>query len=431
MILANGKVYPSSEQDRILAALEEQINQTRAARPLEMERVISAIDRLGGKVADGTFNARIAQLGIDGIEPYIALAARLMRRENITYKVTTELGENFFQPRRSDPPLGLARMTIRPAPLGTLFHIAAGNVDALPAFSVAEGLLTGNINILKLPQADQGLSVEIFLELIKIEPLLQEYIYVFDTPSTDLQAMKKMARMSDGVVVWGGDAAVQAVRQFAPPGIKIIEWGHKLGFAYLSGYANCDEELSALAAHILSTRQLLCSSCQTIFLDTEEMEEVEAFCQMFLPYLEQAAAASPITEVGAVAEMTMRRYYDTLESALNGGNPSSRRVFQGERCSLIACEDAALELSYMYGNCLVKRLPEKKMMTCLRASKGYLQTAGLICSPDRRKRMTDLLVGCGVNRIMTAGHMSEGFSGEAHDGEYPLRRYTRIVNIEE
>ena len=42
-------------------------------------------------------------------------------------------------------------------PLGVLLHIAAGNADGLPAFSVAEGLATGNINILKLPQADNGL----------------------------------------------------------------------------------------------------------------------------------------------------------------------------------------------------------------------------------------------------------------------------------
>ena len=114
-------------------------------------------------------------------------------------------------------------------PLGTLLHIAAGNVDGLPAFSLAEGLLTGNINIVKLPQADDGLSLMIITTLIEIEPALSDFIYVFDTPSDDLPAMKRMADMADGIVVWGGDAAVSAVRQFAPAGAKLIEWGHKLG----------------------------------------------------------------------------------------------------------------------------------------------------------------------------------------------------------
>ena len=47
-------------------------------------------------------------------------------------------------------------------PLGTLFHVTAGNVDGLPAFSAVEGLLTGNINLVKLPSGDQGLSLAVF-----------------------------------------------------------------------------------------------------------------------------------------------------------------------------------------------------------------------------------------------------------------------------
>ena len=92
--------------------------------------------------------------------------------------------------------------------------------------------------------------------------------------------------------------------------------------------------------------------------------------------------------------------------------------------------DSGLELSYMYGNCLVKPLPERKIMTSLRNSKGYLQTAGLICEKESRSRLTEILVRSGVNRVMRGGNMSVSFCGEAHDGEYPLRRYMRVVNIE-
>ena len=84
----------------------------------------------------------------------------------------------------------------------------------------------------------------------------------------------------------------------------------------------------------------------------------------------------------------------------------------------------------MYGNCLVKPLPKQNVMTELRKNKGVLQTAGLICTPEKRRELTELLIRCGVTRITTAGNMSESFSGEAHDGDYALQRYTRIVNIE-
>lgn len=65
------------------------------------------------------------------------------------------------------------------------------------------------------------------------------------------------------------------------------------------------------------------------------------------------------------------------------------------------------------------------------ASKSPIRLkAGLICSPEKRAALTDSLIRCGVARITRAGSMSELFSGEAHDGDYPLRRYVRVVNVE-
>ena len=98
------------------------------------------------------------------------------------------------------------------------------NVDGLPVFSVVEGLLAGNINILKLPQVDKGFSIQLLSELIAVEPKLRDYIYVFDTPSTDMHAMQQMADLSAGVVVWGGDLAVTAARNRVQPGTKMIEF---------------------------------------------------------------------------------------------------------------------------------------------------------------------------------------------------------------
>ena len=258
-----------------------------------------------------------------------------------------------------------------------------------------------------------------------------------------------MADLADGIVVWGSDEAVKAVRTLAPVGTKLIEWGHRLGFAYISGYADKETELSALAGHILDTRQLLCSSCQVIYVDTEDMADVYHFCEEFLPYLEAATKANPVTEVGAIAELSLRRYNAQLEAILSGSrhtalgdsshtsssgetgqSPASQRLFQGDGCSLTACTDSALELSYMYGNVLVKPLPQKDVLKTLRASKGYLQTAGLVCAPEKRETLTLLLIRCGLTRIMTTGNMSVTFCGEAHDGEYPLTRYMRVVNVE-
>ncbi len=423
MILFGGEIYDNKEQDRLLSELEPRAAHTLAHRALSQETVIAAIDALGAEISEGKYDNMLSGLPVDDPMRYKTLAAAILSRENLEYKIKTELGEMEFT---TSPPHGLKKIKVKTLPLGILFHIAAGNMDGLPAFSLAEGLITGNVNILKLPQADNGLSLKIISRLTEIEPALNDYIYVFDTPSTDIDAMKKMALISDGISVWGGDTAVTAVRALAPPGVKLIEWGHKLGFCYVSGYS--ENELSGLAEHIAATKQALCSSCQTIFIDTESMDDVVDFCGIFLPILEKAAAKHKPRSLGTRAYLTLIRETECLEDIAY--RKKDRGEFQGTGCGLIAGTDNELELSPMMCRVLVKRLPKRDIPLALRRKKGYLQTAGLICSSEKRGELTELLLRCGVNRVLSAANMSEYFSGEAHDGEYPLRRYVRTVNIE-
>jgi len=426
MILANGKRLESAMQDTVLDGLEERLNETLAKPAPTAETVISAIDELGRRVASGAFDAQIASLQIDGAEEYKELAIRLLRRDYLEFKLRTELGADFSPDRITSPPEGLKKLRVLTRPLGVLLHIAAGNADGLPAFSVAEGLVTGNINLLKLPQADNGLSLAIIEALINIEPSLADYIYVFDTPSSDVSAIKRMADLSDGIVVWGGEAAVSAVRRFARPGTKLIEWGHRLSFAYLSGACPA-AELSALAEHIAATRQLLCSSCQVVYLNTPDMDELFSFCDRFFPILEAAEKRRRPSTLGAVAELSLRSRTDRLEAILDGG---AKKPWSSPLCALIPKEDSSLELSPMFGRVLVKRLSREQILPTLRRSKQYLQTAGLCCPPEERESISELLIRSGVTRITSLGSMSASLPGEAHDGEYPLRRYLRTVNTE-
>ena len=431
MILFAGQLYPTSEQQRLIDELEDRINATLSGDGLPPGIVIDAIARLGEMLRAGELDGLLREAGFEEYIGKIRDFAGLLSRDYLTYKLRTELGEGFFAPSETAPRCGLGGVRNVPMPLGVILHIAAGNMDALPAYTVVEGLLTGNVNLLKLPQADSGLTLAALAKLIEIEPSLSYYIYVFDTPSSDIATMRRLTAMADGIAVWGGDAAVSAVRAMAPPGVKLIEWGHRLSFAYLSGdWREKSGELAALAEHIVSTEQLLCSSCQTVFLDTDSMAETEAFCASFLPLLQRARDAHPMTDVGAVAEITLKRYTAGLEAAIAGTSGGGERLFEGRLCSLTACEDSELTLSDLFGRVNVKRLPRERMTAVLRRRKGYLQTAGLICAPEDRDALTEQLIRCGVNRVTSAGHMSAGFSGESHDGEYALRRYVRMANVE-
>ena len=430
MILFDGKTYESSEQDRLLNELEKRIPEILSKKQLSPDVVIDAAFQLREDLLKGRFDDLLKVFPEDTVETYKKQAEALLSKEQLHKKLDTELGNT--EEYVTDPVSGFSQIRVRKMPLGVLFHISAGNMDFLPAYSLAEGLMTGNINILKLPSADNGLSLKLIMQLVEYRPELKDYVYVFDTASTDIQGMRKMAGLSNAISVWGSDMAIEAVRGLAPTGAKIIEWGQKLGFCYvtkLNEINGADEELEGLAKHIATTKQLLCSSCQVIYIDTEDMNEVKSFGEKFLPVLETAVNGNATQEIGIRARDTLVSYTQRLKSYL-GEEDRHDDVLRGKGCSVIIAEDSALELSPMMCNVLVKPLPRKDIGKTLYAHRYHLQTAGLICPEKDRQELAELFTRCGLIRVTNGADMSAYFPGECHDGEYALNRYMRIVNVE-
>lgn len=420
MILFRGNLYENAEQDRLIGELEGRILETLSSGdPLRPAEVIAACDRLSRKAQAGAYD----EIALPLLESFGISYARYQdmvgafSAEVLKKKFEIELGADW----ETLAPIGSGTAR-RIAPLGVLFHVAAGNVDGLPAYSVAEGLLAGNINILKLPSGDGGLSVRLLSDLIAEEPRLSDYIYVFDVPSTEFETLKRLAELADGVVVWGGDAAQKAAREMCGVNTKIIPWGHKLSFAYATLSASV-EDLRTLARHICVTEQVLCSSCQGIYVDTSDMGALESFARRFFAIFKEENAAMGRADPAMRGRNTVNLLCDRLENQIP-------LILSGEGVSVAVKEDSAPELSYLFRNVWIKRLPREKIVSVLKGQKGYLQTCGLLCGAEERQRLSDLLVRAGVVRV-TGGDLSRTIFGEAHDGVFPLREYTRVVEIDE
>jgi hypothetical protein len=426
--LVNGQLLDHKQCQSVLDALSKQLSDTLSKGDLDPQTVIDACDRLVRDMDEKKYLAVMEELGIARKmgEEYLRRAKTMFSREYLQERLIRELGAPDRKERRYTPLLGDNAVTERLMPLGVLLHIAAGNADGLPAFSVLEGLLTGNINILKLPEVDGGVSVSLLMELIQIEPKLAGYIYVFDYSSKDIKSITKLIDAADAVVVWGGDQAVSALRKMTGPDVKLIEWGHKISFAYVTEGGISDHALRGLAHNICRTDQLLCSSCQGIFLDTEDMETAYRFCERFLPILEEVSNEfPPQAGIGIVSQVTLELYNEELERLYNGS-----RIFRGKGCSIIAYHDSTLQASLQFRNCWVKPLPRERLLHTLRPYKNHLQTAALLCAEDERPALTGLLSKTGIVRVTDGMNMSDTFCGAAHDGEYPLRRYTKVFSIE-
>ena len=427
MNLISGQIMYDEESRTALERLPELILQTHLGEPLSIDRVIDACDALARLLDPEEHLGLLLNLGMpeDKARRELILVKQMMSHAYLKHRLQAEFGPPFdspFTPFEHDRPV---RQTWQP--LGTLFHIAAGNMDALPVFSVIEGLLTGNINILKLPGEDGGLSVLILQQLIHLYPRIADFVFVFDTPSTDLAAMEKMAACADAIVVWGSDAAVSAVRKMAKPDTRIIEWGHKISFAYVSGQNIPDTALDGIAYNICDTNQTLCNSCQGIYLDTEDFQDVTSFAERFLQILNAQAVSMPLQDDPFLtAQKTLEIYTEELE--VQGGD---KHVFRAEHCSVIAYRDPALHPAYQFRNCWVKPLPQKDLLRELLKYKNHLQTVALVCDPEKKAELEALFAKTGIVRITTGERMSTSYCGMPHDGEYPLRRYMKIVSVED
>ena len=417
MILYKGEIYPNEKQAELISSLKEDMYLTlQNKETLSYLTVIDACDKLYQRVINHEFDDIALPLLKALNMPYSSLEryAKVFSKEGLLKKIDIELGD------LKNGVLSLDENNNRYyEPLGILFHIAAGNVDLLPAYSVVEGLLVGNINILKLPTGDNGLSILLLKELIKEAPVLKDYVYVFDVPSTEVETIKQLSNMADATIVWGGDEAQRAARSFVDIHSSIISWGHKISFSYVDNNI-ADEEIEALCTSICLSNQLFCSSSQGIYMNTDDMEELHNLAKRVLPIFAKVSKSMNTLPLTMKAKNSLMLYNDELEGNLNN-------IYKDSGVSIVVKEDNKLELSYLFQNIWIKALKKEDIVNVLKPNKNLLQTISINKNLKGKEDIISLLAKAGAVRITALGDNSRMLAGESHDGEYALRRYIRIV----
>ncbi|SCY44444.1 acyl-CoA reductase [Alkaliphilus peptidifermentans] len=407
-----------------LNQLKQDIEKDLLLEPLMPNVVIEAAHRLSKKINQQEVVQQLLLLGVPkwAAEDYVKVTIDSLGREALAKKVNIELGENPFEWKRINE--GIEEKN---QPLGVIMHIGAGNTLGLSAFSVIEGLLTGNINILKLPENEEGISSKLLMGLIEIEPRLKPYIYVLDVSSRNKEVISKLIDVANGVAVWGSDEAIGAVRLLAPPSLPIIEWGHRLSFAYFSKNDNEEEALVGLAKDICLTDQLYCSSPQCVFYETDNTDELNDFAHRLSKHIANVAEEYPsaVRAFDVQAQITWTHELIKMEELLE-----KKRLIIDEKkqFSVMIDYNAELKPAPLYRNIWVMPIKREGLLGLLRVHKGHLQTVGLSCRNEDINELSDIFYAAGICRITTCGHMSIHYTGEPHDGIYALGRYIRKVN---
>ncbi|MGW5851067.1 acyl-CoA reductase [Streptomyces sp. NPDC055254] len=405
------------------------------AEPLETETVLAACDALSRALRDPAHpvRARLVAHLPEGEDPAaLTELGDLLSRRELTRKLRRELGGAApGRLNRADPRESVYEAW---APVGLVAHIAPGNSATVAPLSIVEGLLAGNVNVLKTSGADTLLTQHLMAELAGLDPsgALAERIVVLRFPSSRQEWLRLMCAPADAVAVWGGEGAVDGVAAHVPAGCRLVVWGHRISFAYLTGDAWSDTgTLDALADDVCRYEQQACSSPQVVYLDTADEAEVFAFAERFATVLATRPPAVPAASAQAPdpaeeAEVTTTELVARLEEHLG-----LTRVFAAPDGSWRVMADirSPLAASPLRRSVWVKPLPRERLITTLRPMRRYLQTAGLAGSRTDIAELSRTVLAAGVTRVTPVGAMLESYSGEPHDGVYALQRYSRRVAV--
>jgi phenylacetate-coenzyme A ligase PaaK-like adenylate-forming protein len=409
------------------------------AHPFQVGILLTACEKLSAAIHDRTSSVHklLAACLREGFhmeeaerEKELAELASFLSHADLEDKLACELGiNNPFEFSRPDPRRANFE---RWAPLGFLVHVAPTNAYSAGAWSVLEGLLSGNVNFLKTGGADE-LFAQLFLKcLIDADSTatIAPRIIACRISSSKKDLLKGILSRADGVVVWGEEAAISAIKELAPKSARVIEWGPKISFAYFAAESLGDEDaLAGLAYEVCRMEQQACSSPQCVYLETEDRAELLAFAARLALKLENVSASIPVKEPGLQeqAEITATVELCRLESCL--GLTDLIESKDGS-WRILVDHSSVLKASPLFRTIWVKPIARQRLVEVLSPFRFFLQTAGLACGLSSMSELSDALVRAGVLRITRVGKMLDSYSGEPHDGVYALQRYSRRLSIQ-
>lgn len=372
------------------------------------------------------------------IEETLRIIPALLSKNEISKRMSLEM----FFPYAIDLPMerhgydGL----IRALPKGVALHIGAGNVFLGILDSLLLGMVTKNVNIVKLSSSGSNF-LNIFASALKEadeKKLIYDSFAILNWGGGKKELEKEIVSKSNIVFVWGGAEAVESYKKISPPGVKVESFGPKTSFGLLfesqlekEGYEKTAEKIVKDCA---MWDQSACSNMHTLYLLSSKSKEkkaeklLEAIKKAFEDFQKRLPQGrlTPDEE----AEITKYRQLARVDKALKKAD--YRDSFPTSHWTVILEKDPSYRISPLNRVLFLKIAPDldsvKKELIPYR---GYLQTVGIGGNIVEKKAVVEKFFDLDLARFVSLGNMLEGKTGSPHDGVFPMMNMVNWVAIEE
>ncbi len=318
-----------------------------------------------------------------------------------------------------------------------LTHVWAGNVPALPLWSLVCGLLVKAGNVGKVSSAEPLFATWFAQLLAEVEPALADCLAILWWPGGDEDAERTVFEQSSVVLAYGGNDALEAIRARVPITTRYLPYGHKLSFAYV-GTEALDAQKAWRTSHrgatdIMRYDQQGCYSPQLFFVERGGAVNAGEFSRYLANELESFEKKHPrrgltLDEANDVA---VWRHHEELEllaypdHALLGSESGQWTVVHSERAQRL--RPSGLNRTVR----VVAVDGVEEALELLRPLRTLLQTAGVAVSVERLAGLSEALGRVGVTRICAMGNMASPEAGWHHDGRFNLLDLVTMVEVEQ
>ncbi|MFC1521762.1 acyl-CoA reductase [Elusimicrobiota bacterium] len=406
-----------------------------------IDKILRVLGRMRDRWLDPNYKARKAVEKIlpketgfspEMIELGLNELCSILDPKELQKKINTELGNIPISPNYQNR----SGTGFSWHPLGTMLHVLSGNVFLVAAGSLIEGLITGNINILKMSSSENKFLPKFIESLIECDHdgVISRSFAFIEYSSTQADVIKEFKKRVDGIVVWGGEQAVRAYRDGLPARTKLIVFGPKLSLAVITkkGLAPdpCAPSSTAkkLAYDISIWDQNACTAPQMCFV--EGAANATLLAEELSKELEAASKTLPPGPIDFHTAADIRKMRTTFEVAQAKGKGSVCGSTKNLDWTIIVDKNSVIEPSPLHRTIRIIAFTDlKEIIKRLEEWRGYIQTIGLAACQEQRWRMSAEFSRAGALKITDIGLMAAGKIDDPHDGSYDLPQFMRLAPV--
>ena len=431
-------------QPEQLAALARRVKQAAAQhlRPLPVSRIVEILDAaIARLLAPGDPVRQEMQRLLPVVSGYHAEMVRLALTGFLQSFRAPQLhrfvAEDFANPKVLDEFQPAAKGGfVRAYGPDLLVHSWAGNVPALPLWSLVCGLLVKAGTVGKLPSAEPVFATLFARLLAEVHPPLADCLAIVWWPGGDAASAEAVFAEADTVLAYGGNGAIAQVRTQVPVTTHFLGYGHKLAFGLVARAALDAQRGPAsarLAAHdIVRYEQQGCYSPHHFYVERAGRTAPREFALHLAAELANLQRRFPRRALALEDAAAVSGWRHAAE--LQAMGDAGCELFGGDDAAwTVVCSDNPQALAPTAGgrSIHVSAVDALEDVVALVAPHArFLQTAGIAAAPEQLHRLAEALGRAGVTRIAALGAMTAPEAGWHHDGRFNLLDLVRMVEIE-